>query len=67
VRRAAEVLRRFDGREQLIAGVDVTVPGLAVVRLTKPFRALAEVANRSGQARAGTAAAESVLPLNLRR
>jgi hypothetical protein len=33
LRRAAQVLRRFEGREQAIAGLDMTTPDQAVVRL----------------------------------
>jgi hypothetical protein len=37
IRRAAEVLRRWQGREQLVAMLDMTTPGLAVLRLRTPL------------------------------
>jgi hypothetical protein len=37
IRRAAEVLRRWRGRERLVATLDMTTPGLAVLKLRKPL------------------------------
>ncbi len=52
IRRAAEMLHRFDGREHHLAVLDMTTPGQAVVRLTAPIVAPPRVAGRIEQAAA---------------
>ncbi len=56
IARAAEVLKRWRGREALVAMVDMTTPGLAVLRFNTNLKRLAR---RDGRARARTADSDS--------
>lgn len=63
MRRAAEVLHRFVGREHHVAVLDMTTPGQAVVRLTTPIVAPPRNAERVEPASAQTTAPSGVAPL----
>lgn len=66
IRRAAEVLHRFDGREHHVAVLDMTTPGQAVVRLTAPIVAPPRVAGRIQPAAAHITAPPGVAALATR-
>ncbi|MGH7948730.1 MAG: cell division protein FtsQ/DivIB [Candidatus Binataceae bacterium] len=63
MRRAAEVLHRFLGREHHVAVLDMTTPGQAVVRLTTPFVTSARSAGPVEPAAAKTTAPWRSAPL----
>jgi hypothetical protein len=63
--RAAEILGRWHDRQQMIAAIDMTTPGEAVVRMTEAAAisgSHAAVSKRSGHPSAATAAASTTKP-----
>jgi hypothetical protein len=63
--RAAEILGRWHDRQQMIAAIDLTTPGEAVVRMTEAAATSgtpAAVSKRSGHPSAAAAAAATTRP-----